>query len=108
MISVRFFPNARIHRYPATLEFAVIVVAHADQQMTFSILHLHEILIFYIDFWKIFDGRRRDNPFFSPVDFAPHQRVFSAILPEHSGNSRPAIVGIGDGRKQHASEGQCD
>jgi hypothetical protein len=72
MIAMRFLADTCINRNPAALVRTFLFISDADEQKSLSLLHLHEILLFQVEFWKAFDGGSRNNPFVACVDFAPH------------------------------------
>jgi hypothetical protein len=94
MISVRLFADTRVDGDPSALEFSIVVITDTHEQVSLGMFHLHQILLFGIQLWKVLHWRRGHNPLLTAMDFSPHQGVFISILPKDSSNPGAAISGI--------------
>jgi hypothetical protein len=94
MIAVWLFADTSVDGDPSALEFSFLVITDTNEQVSLGMLHLHQILLFRIELWEVFDRRCGNNPLLTAMDFSPHQGVFISILPKDSSNPGAAIAGI--------------
>ena len=71
VVAVCLFKDAGVDGNPAALVFAVFLIANGNYQHAVVVLHLHQILLFRIQLWKVLNPVAFDAPIVAGCNVGP-------------------------------------